>query len=64
MINFLRVFFSFLILLILTPQTFELNPVLNFFHETGFFANYGEAKIYLNFLTWFLIFFFFFFSFV
>jgi preprotein translocase subunit SecG len=62
MINFLQIFFSFLILVILTPQTSELNTVLNIFHESGFFANYGEAKSFLIFLTWFLIFLFFFFS--
>ena len=62
MINFLQIFLFFLILLIITPQTSELNTVLNSFHETRFFANYGEAKYFLIFLTWFLIFLFFLFS--
>lgn len=62
MINFLQIFFSVLILIILTPQTSELNTVLNIFHESGFFANYREAKSFSIFLTWFLIFLFFFFA--
>jgi hypothetical protein len=62
MINFLQIFFSLLILIILTLQTSELNTVLDVFHESGFFANYVEAKSFLIFLTWFLIFLFLFFS--
>lgn len=64
MVNFLQIFFSVLILFIVTPQTSEYNTVLNSFHRSGFFAHYREAKYFLIYLTWFLIYSFFFFSFL
>jgi len=60
MINFffyaIRLTIAIVILILLVPQTTKQNFVLKTFHESGFFISYGEAKWFLNRLTWVLIF--------
>lgn len=56
MLNTLRFFIAFFVLLLLTPQTEKFNIVLTFFYESGFFIDYSETKAFLKNLTRFSIF--------
>ena len=56
MLNFFQFLTGILIIVLIVPQTPTENIVLRKFLETGFFTNYNEAKSFLNFITWFLIF--------
>nr|ACQ90817.1 hypothetical chloroplast RF47 [Neglectella solitaria] len=56
MLNILRFFIAFFVLLLVTPQTQKFNSVLDFFYESGFFIDYREAKFFLKNLTRFSIF--------
>ena len=58
MIKILQLFFALVLIILITPQTATPNEniVLRKFLETGFFANYSEAKWFLSFLTWISIF--------
>nr|YP_009106299.1 hypothetical chloroplast RF47 [Interfilum terricola]AIT95145.1 hypothetical chloroplast RF47 [Interfilum terricola] len=58
MLNSVRLIFAVLIILLIVPQTPTENFLLRKLHEMGIFANYNEAKWFLNFFTWFSIFFF------
>lgn len=44
-----------LLVVIVTPQTATENAMLRWFHKSGVFRNYGEAKMVLTRLTWLLI---------
>ena len=56
MLNTLRFFIALFVLILIAPQTQKSNIVLRIFHESGFFIDYGEAKWFLNILTWVSIF--------
>ena len=58
MIKLVQLFFAVCLIILITPQTATSteNVVLRKFLETGFFANYSEAKWFLGFLTWLSIF--------
>jgi protein translocase SecG subunit len=56
MLKIIQLFISFLLILLIVPQTPTENIVLRRFSETGFFTSYNEAKNFLNILTWTLIF--------
>ncbi len=56
MIRIIQLIVGFLLIIIVVPQTPTENVVLRLFFETGFFTTYSEAKSFLKFLTWFLIF--------
>ena len=51
-----RFIVALIIIFLIAPQTPKENFLLNEFHESGFFSNYGESKTFLNWLTWFTIF--------
>ena len=56
MIRILHLGIGFFLILLIVPQTPTENIVLRKLVETGFFLNYSEAKTFLIFLTWCLIF--------
>lgn len=56
MIKIVQLIVGFLLIVIVVPQTPTENVVLRLFFETGFFTTYSEAKSFLKFLTWALIF--------
>ncbi len=56
MLKIIQLFLSFLLILLIVPQTPTENIVLRIFSDTGFFTSYNEAKNFLNILTWTLIF--------
>ena len=56
MIDLIRLVFSIFVLVLIIPQTPTENALLRIFNESRFFTNYGEAKWFLNFLTWSCIF--------
>ena len=47
-----RFILALIIVLLLAPQTPKDNFLLTQFIDSEFFANYGEAKHFLNWLTW------------
>lgn len=51
-----RFILALITILLITPQTQKDNALLIEFYESGFFANYGESKHFLNWLTWITIF--------
>jgi hypothetical protein len=61
MIRFLITLF---LLFLIVPQTSTDNVVLQTFHSTKLFANYGQTKFFLNCLTWVSIFFYLIFTFL
>jgi hypothetical protein len=60
----MRIFISLLVIGLILPQTEFDNLLVRKFNETGFFANYAEAKSVLKWLTWGTIFFFLFINFI
>ena len=54
--NIIQLTIGIFLIVLIIPQTPTENIVLRKFSETGFFTNYNEAKYFLNYLTWFLIF--------
>ena len=52
----MRILIAFLVICLILPQTEFDNLLVRKFNETGFFANYGEAKSVLKWLTWAAIF--------
>lgn len=56
MLHTLQFLIGILIILLITPQTYNDNIVLKNFVETGWFMNYFEAKNFLKIITWGLIF--------
>ena len=56
MLKLIQLTSGVLILLIVIPQTPTENIVLRKFNETGFFENYKNAKKFVDWLTWSLIF--------
>jgi hypothetical protein len=60
----MRIFISLLVICLILPQTEFDNLLVRKFNETGFFANYAEAKSVLKWLTWGSIFLFLFINFV
>lgn len=48
----MRIFISLLVICLILPQTEFDNLLVRKFNETGFFANYAEAKSVLKWLTW------------
>lgn len=56
MLSTIRLIIALFVLILIAPQTQKSNLVLRFFHESGFFIDYSEAKWFLNFLTWIFIF--------
>jgi preprotein translocase subunit SecG len=64
MIDVIRLFFALLVLLVVIPQTPNLNILLRIFYETEVFTNYGQAKTFLTRLTWSCIFLFLFITFL
>lgn len=52
----MRLFLAFLVIVIILPQTEFDNLLLRRFNETGLFSNYAEAKSFLKWLTWIVIF--------
>ncbi len=48
----MRIFLSILVICLILPQTEFDNLLVRKFNETGFFANYAEAKSVLKWLTW------------
>lgn len=58
MLNIIRLTFAIFVILLIVPQTPTENVVLRIFYETRIFTNYGQAKKFLNLVTWVCIFFF------
>ncbi len=56
MLQTLQLFIAISIIILIVPQTPTENVILRRFLDTGFFANYSEAKSVVRGLTWFLIF--------
>lgn len=56
MLHILQLMNGIIILFLIIPQTPTENIVLRKFNETGFFSSYRNAKLFVNSLTWFLIF--------
>nr|YP_009105135.1 hypothetical chloroplast RF47 [Edaphochlorella mirabilis]AIT93794.1 hypothetical chloroplast RF47 [Edaphochlorella mirabilis] len=56
MINLIRVILALFVIILIVPQTPTENALLRTFLDTRVFANYGQAKSFLNFLTWSCIF--------
>ena len=56
MLQTLQLFIAISIIVLIVPQTPTENVILRRFLDTGFFANYSEAKSVVRGLTWFLIF--------
>jgi hypothetical protein len=54
----MRILLSILVICLILPQTDFDNLLLRKFNDTGYFANYAEAKVVLKWLTWSSIFFF------
>jgi preprotein translocase subunit SecG len=52
----MRLFISLLLIRLILPQTSSDNVVVSRFSDTGFFANYAEAKSVVSNLTWVLLF--------
>lgn len=52
----MRIFISLFVICLILPQTEFDNLLVRKFNETGFFANYAEAKSVLKWLTWSIIF--------
>nr|YP_005089892.1 hypothetical chloroplast RF47 [Pedinomonas minor]ACQ90894.1 hypothetical chloroplast RF47 [Pedinomonas minor] len=52
----MRILISLLVICLILPQTEFDNLLVRKFNETGFFANYAEAKSVLKWLTWSIIF--------
>nr|YP_009105294.1 hypothetical chloroplast RF47 [Pedinomonas tuberculata]AIT93948.1 hypothetical chloroplast RF47 [Pedinomonas tuberculata] len=52
----MRVLIAILVIILILPQTEFDNLLVRKFNETGFFANYAEAKSVLKWLTWGMIF--------
>jgi hypothetical protein len=48
----MRILLSILVICLILPQTEFDNLLVRKFNETGFFANYAEAKTVLKWLTW------------
>nr|YP_009106546.1 hypothetical chloroplast RF47 [Botryococcus braunii]AIT95381.1 hypothetical chloroplast RF47 [Botryococcus braunii]CZT54098.1 putative chloroplast RF47 [Botryococcus braunii Showa] len=48
----IRFFITVFLLLLIVPQTSTDNIILQTFHSTKLFANYGQTKLFLNSLTW------------
>ena len=48
----LRCIFSIFLISLITPQTLIANSLLRKLSSTQLFVNYGEAKTFLNILTW------------
>jgi preprotein translocase subunit SecG len=55
MLKIIQLVSGLFILIIIIPQTPTENIVLRKFNETGFFANYKDAKKFVDGLTWSLI---------
>jgi preprotein translocase subunit SecG len=55
MLNLLRLLFAIFVIVLIVPQTPKSNIVLRTLHSNRILVNYGEAKRFLNNLTWFCI---------
>ena len=52
MLTPLRFLFTLLLIVLVTSQTATENTLLRRFHKSGIFRNYGEAKTFLQRVTW------------
>ena len=55
MLNFIRIILTLLLIVLIVPQTTTENTLLRTLNNSKVFANYGEAKFFLNFFTWLII---------
>ena len=55
MLQTIHLLIAVCIIVLIVPQTPTENVILRQFLDTGFFANYSEAKSVVRGLTWFLI---------
>lgn len=52
MLQFIRLIFAIVLIVLVVSQTKKENLLVEKIHESGFFSNYGEAKSFINLLTW------------
>jgi len=64
MLKIIQLCVGIFIIALISPQTPTENIVLKKLVNTGFFISYGEAKSFLRFFTWGLIFLFLFLTFI
>ncbi len=52
MITFIRFILTLVLIAVIVPQTNTENILLRAFNNSNLFKNYGEAKSFLQWLTW------------